>query len=79
MENFDIDGVCGYWIDDETDINDKYWVYIIIDSDLIEGTKPGYIAKRLSNYIKFEIKKFTNIDVEIGTTSRRCSELTQTH
>ena len=78
MENFDMDGICGFWIDDEEDIDDKYWVYIIIDRDFIEGTKPGFVAQRLRNHLKSEIKKFTNIDVEIGTTSRRCSELTQT-
>ena len=79
MDNLDMDGICGFWIDDEPDIHDMYWVYIILDSDFIEGTKPGFVAKRASNYLKSEIKKYTNIDVQIGTTTRKCSELTQTH
>jgi hypothetical protein len=46
---------------------------------MMEGTKPGFVKNRYANNLKSEIKKFTNIDVEIGTISRRCSELTQTH
>jgi hypothetical protein len=79
MENLDVEGICGFWIDDEEDIHGKYWVYIILDSDMMEGTKPGFVKNRYANNLKSEIKKFTNIDVEIGTISRRCSELTQTH
>jgi len=79
MENLDVEGICGFWIDDEEDIHGKYWVYIILDSDMMEGTKPGFVKNRYANNLKSEIKKFTNIDVEIGTVSRRCSEVTQTH
>lgn len=72
MDNLDMDGICGYWIDEEEDINGKYWVYIILDSEILEGTKPGFVAQRYRTHLKSEIKKFTNIDVEVGSVTRKC-------
>lgn len=72
METFDLPNICGYWIDEEEDIHGKYWVYIILDLDFIGNTTPGMVAKIYREKLKKEIKKFTNIDVEIGTTSRKC-------
>lgn len=75
MENLDVEGICGFWIDDEEDIHGKYWVYIIIDSDLVNSTKPGFIMRQYQLNLRNEIKKFLNIDVMIGTTVRKCSEM----
>ena len=74
MENLDVEGICGFWIDDEEDIHGKYWVYIILDLDMMEGTKPGFVRNRYANNLRAEIKKYTNIDVMVGTTARKCSE-----
>lgn len=75
MENLDVEGICGFWVDDEEDIHGKYWVYIILDLDLVNSTKPGYIMRQYQLNLQKEIKKFLNIDVMIGTISRKCSDI----
>lgn len=77
LEDYEVPGICGYWVDDEPDDHDKFWVYIILDLDMLEDhpTKPGFVADRYRRGIQQEIKKFLGIDVMVGSTSRRCSEL----
>ena len=76
MQNLDIEGICGFWIDEELDIDDKIWVYIVLDLDWIKSanTKPEFIAKRMRLGVQQEIKKFLGLDVMVGSTSRVCSE-----
>ena len=75
IENMDLSGLCGFWVDEEEDTNGYLWVYIILDLDMIEHTKPGFVENRYRVRLREEIKKFLNIDVRIGTTSRKCSEV----
>jgi len=77
LEEYEVPGICGFWVDDEPDDHDKYWVYIILDLDTLEDhpTKPGFVADRYRRGLQSEIKKFLGIDVMVGSTSRRCSEL----
>lgn len=76
MSELDIEGICGFWIDDEIDVHDMYWVYIILDSEKLEDhpTKPGFVAERYRKGIKSEIKKFLGIDVMVGSISKKCPE-----
>jgi hypothetical protein len=77
LEEYEVPGICGFWVDDEPDDHDKYWVYIILDLDTLEDhpTKPGFVADRYRRGLQSEIKKFLGIDVMVGSISRRCSEL----
>jgi RNAse (barnase) inhibitor barstar len=77
LEEYEVQGICGFWVDEEPDDHDKYWVYIILDLDTLEDhpTKPGFVADRYRRGLQSEIKKFLGIDVMVGSISRRCSEL----
>jgi hypothetical protein len=73
MEN--LEGICGFFIDDEEDVDHKFWVYIILDLDKIEDhpTKPGFVANRYRLGVKEEIRKYLGLDVHVGSTSRKCT------
>ena len=77
MGNLDVEGICGFWVDEEPDENDMIWVYIIIDWDWVNDspTEPTFIAKRMRLGVKEEIKKFLGVDVMIGSIARKCNEL----
>ena len=73
MENLDVEGICGFWVDPEGDIHSKYWVYLIIDKDWLENQEKP--LQRMKINLQKEIKKFLNVDVMIGITVRKCSEM----
>lgn len=73
MENLEIEGICGFWVDPEEDIQGRYWVYLIIDKDWLENQEKP--LQRMKNNLQKEIKKFLNVDVMIGITVRKCSEM----
>ena len=75
MENLDVEGICGFWIDDEYDEHNMLWVYIILDLDWISEipTKPQFVANRMRTSVKEEIKKFLGIDVMVGSVARECN------
>lgn len=76
MENLDVEGICGFWIDEERDDHDMMWVYIILDLDWVNSvpTKPQFVANRMRQGVKEEIKKFLGVDVMVGSTARKCDE-----
>lgn len=71
FESFDMEGVCGFWLDETSDL---LMVYIEIDIDWIKNiqTKPEFVAKRMRNYVKDEINKFTGLDVHVGSHAKKC-------
>jgi hypothetical protein len=76
MENLDVKGICGFWIDVEEDIHGYIWVYIILDLDWIQEipTKPEFIARRMREGVKEEIKKWLGMDVMVGSTAKKCDK-----
>lgn len=74
METTDFEGVCGFWIDDEVE---NYWVYIIIDSNLLKRISlyDKVMVKKIQNEVKNKIKLWLGIDVMIGSILKNCEEI----
>jgi hypothetical protein len=68
-----VDGVCGYMVIPDDD-EDSIQVIVILDIDYIQNsnTKPGFVEKMIRNGVKQEIKKWLNLDVYVGSTSKKC-------
>ena len=71
----EVEGVCGYIVD--PDGEDSIQVIVVLDNDYIEeaNTKPGFIAKMIREGVRKEIKKWLNLDVYVGSISKKCNEL----
>jgi hypothetical protein len=80
LSSYEIEGVCGTWVDNEPDEDGNYWVYIVLDLDWLEEnqTKPGFIERRMKQGLKEEIKKYLNLDVYVGSTAKKCGSLNET-
>jgi len=76
LSDYSIEGVCGFWVDDELDVLSNYFVVVILDIDWIQKiqTKPEFVAKRFRDRIKEEIKKYLGMDVTIGSVAKKCVE-----
>jgi hypothetical protein len=74
LNDYSIEGVCGFWVDDELDVLSNYFVVVILDIDWIQKiqTKPEFVAKRLRDRIKDEIKKYLGINVTVGSVAKKC-------
>lgn len=74
LSSISIEGVCGFWIDEEKDENDMHWVYLIVDKNWLDEypTKPEFVVRRIRNGVKEEIKKFLGIDVKVGSILKEC-------
>lgn len=73
----EVDGVCGYIIDDEFNEDDeRLAVYVIIDHDYLmaANTIPSYISRMIKGGVEKEIKKWLNLDVYVGSTVKKCNE-----
>lgn len=79
LSNLDVEGICGYWVDPEIDVHSNYMVYVILDSDYIKNsnTKPGFIARMFREGVKKEIKKWLDLDVQVGSTSKKCDSISE--
>ena len=79
MENLEVEGICGFFIDPEHDDHDLIWVYIILDLDWLNDnqhpTKPGFVANRMRNGVKEEIKKYLGLDVRVGSVAKKCGDV----
>ena len=71
-----VDGVCGYMVIPD-DNEDSIQVIVILDIDYIQNanTKPGFVARMIRNGVKQEIKKWLNLDVYVGSTSKKCDSV----
>lgn len=78
MQTLEVDGICGFWID-ESDENEVPAVYIVLDVDWIKETptKPEFIAKRMRQGVKDEIKKWLGFDVYVGSTAKKCEKINE--
>ena len=79
LETYTMDGVCNFFVDSEEGAEheeDRFAVYMVLDLDWInkEITKPGFVANRMRAGLKEEIKKYTGLDVYVGSTAKKCKE-----
>lgn len=79
LETYTMDGVCSFFVDSEEGAEreeDRIAVYMVLDLDWVnkEITKPGFVANRMRAGLKEEIKKYTGLDVYVGSTAKKCSE-----
>lgn len=77
LENRDYEGICGFSIDTDEDPSKSIIVVLIIDMDWITKvmTKPGFVAKRLREFVQDEIQKYLGIKVHMSSIVKKCSEL----
>lgn len=74
IESYDLEHVCRFWVDNETDDFDRYWVYMVLDKGWYYSTKPDFIVRRMKQGLKSEIRKYLGLDVEVGITFEDCSD-----
>jgi len=77
LKDYTLKGVCNSWVDPNFHEDDEsIAVYINIDLDWLnkEFTKPGFVANRLRAGLKEEIKKYTGLDVYVGSTAIKCDK-----
>jgi hypothetical protein len=79
LKDYTMEGVCSFFVDSEEGAEyeeDRIAVYIVLDLDWAnkEITKPGFVANRMRAGLKEEIKKYTGLDVYVGSTARKCEE-----
>lgn len=79
LKDYTMEGVCSFFVDSEEGAEyeeDRIAVYIVLDLDWVnkEITKPGFVANRMRAGLKEEIKKYTGLDVYVGSTARKCEE-----
>lgn len=79
LKGYTMEGVCSFFVDYEEGAKyeeDRIAVYIVLDLDWVnkEFTKPGFVANRMRSGLKEEIKKYTGLDVYVGSTARKCEE-----
>ena len=74
LENYKMKGVCGFWVDEEPDDENNYWVYIVLDLNWLEKQKVDkqMVAQKFRVEVKGEIKKYFGIGVKVGSTARNC-------
>jgi hypothetical protein len=71
FSSFELDGLCGSFIEDSTD---DIMVYLIVNLDWLQEiqTKPEFVVKRMRIYVAEQIEKFTGLKVYVGSTAKRC-------
>lgn len=76
VSTLNVEGVCGFWVDEEKDENELYWVYMIIDLDWLEEftSKPEFVVHRMKIGLREEIKKWLGINVMVGSAVKKCFE-----
>jgi hypothetical protein len=79
LKDYTMEGVCSFFVDSEEGAEyeeDRIAVYIVLDLDWVnkEITKPGFVANRMRAGLKEEIKKYTGLNVYVGSTARKCEE-----
>lgn len=79
LETYTMDGICTALVDSNEEAKyeeDRISVHIVLDLDWVnkEFTKPGFVANRMRAGLKEEIKKYTGLDVYVGSTAKKCSE-----
>jgi len=80
LKDYTMEGACGFWVQPDEDGGIPS-VYIIFDLDWLQSfpTKPDFVAKRMRQGLKEDIKNWTGVDVPyVGSTAKKCDSLNET-
>lgn len=71
FSTIEMKGVCGFWVDETSDI---LMVYMVIDLEWLKQihAKPEFVAKGMRLFLGSEIEKFTGLKVQVGSTAKNC-------
>lgn len=76
LKDYTMEGVCGFWVQPDEDGGIPS-VYIVLDLDWLQAfpTKPDFVARRMRQGLKEDIKNWTGVDVPyVGSTAKKCNE-----
>lgn len=74
LKDYTMEGVCGFWVQPDED-GGVPSVYIVLDLDWLQSspTKPDFVARRMRQGLKEDIKNWTGVDVPyVGSTAKKC-------
>jgi|688.fasta_scaffold221606_2 hypothetical protein len=74
LKDYTMEGACGFWVQPDEDGGIPS-VYIIFDLDWLQSfqTKPDFVARRMRQGLKEDIKNWTGVDVPyVGSTAKKC-------
>ena len=77
LKDYTMEGTCGFWIQPDEDGGIPS-VYIIFDLDWLQSlqTKPDFVARRMRQGLKEDIKNWTGVDVPyVGSTAKKCDNI----
>jgi hypothetical protein len=77
LKDYTMEGACGFWVQPDEEGGEPS-VYIVLDLDWIQSiqTKPDFVARRMRQGLKEDIKNWTGIDVPyVGSTAKKCDNL----
>jgi hypothetical protein len=80
LKDYTMEGACGFWVQPDEDGGIPS-VYIIFDLDWLKSfpTKPDFVARRMRQGLKEDIKNWTGVDVPyVGSTAKKCDSLNET-
>ena len=74
LKDYTMEGTCGFWVQPDEDGGIPS-VYIVLDLDWLQSspTKPDFVARRMRQGLKEDIKNWTGVDVPyVGSTAKKC-------
>ena len=74
LKDYTMEGVCGFWVQPDED-GGVPSVYIVLDLDWLQSspTKPDFVARRMRQGLKEDIKNWTGVDLPyVGSTAKKC-------
>lgn len=76
METYPMEGICGYWIDDDEEDNqnnDFIPIYLVFDSEKLEGGLNRAVeVNRKRNKLKSDIENLFGFHTYVGSVSKKC-------
>lgn len=77
LKTLDIDGICGFWIEDVD--KELPMVYVVLDLDWLKEipTKPGFVAKRMRQGVRDKVNKWLGFDVYVESTTKKCEKINE--
>lgn len=77
LKDYTMEGACGFFVQPDED-GGKPSVYIVLDLDWLQEfpTKPDFVARRMRQGLKEDIKNWTGIDVSyVGSIAKKCDTI----
>lgn len=78
METYPMEGICGYWIDDDEEDNqgnDFIPIYLVFDSEKLEGGLNRAVeVNRKRNKLKSDIENLFGFHTYVGSVSKKCED-----